>query len=222
MKKVELSMKNLICFFLTFSITTILFSQEMKPLKPIKNFELPPDYVTFNKVGLNKTMPDINAVTLNEIKVDSMFFKDKVTVLNFSYIGCTPCMFEVNHLNQIYEKYKNQDVNIISVFSINRQGLLDFLNGNDIYKGVRKNVPFNNIKYTLIPECLGEKEDYRNGAKPQCNNISKYYGVKGYPKTVIIDKDRIVRHISNGFPMTDIKADSIKNEWVNIIDGLLK
>jgi len=162
-------------------------------------------------------------MALNDIKVDSLFFKDKVTILNFSYVGCPPCMLEVKYLNQINEKYKNHDVNILSVFSINRQGLLDFINAKEgIYKGIRQHVPFDTINYTLMPECLGEKEDYRNGPRPQCNRISKHYGVQGYPLTIIIGRDRVVRYISNGFTKNTIEAESIKNKWINIIDGLLE
>jgi thiol-disulfide isomerase/thioredoxin len=195
----------------------------MKPLKSISTSKLSPDYVAFNKLGLNKIMPAIDGITLNDIKVDSLFFKNKVTVLNFSYVGCAPCMREVEYLNQINEKYKNQDVNVLSIFSINRQGLLDFLNAKEgIYKNLRQHAPFDTINYILMPECLGEKEDYRNGARPQCNRISKYYGVQGYPLTIIIGRDRVVRYISEGFAINATEAESIKNKWINIIDGLLE
>ncbi|MGV8090772.1 MAG: peroxiredoxin family protein [Mangrovibacterium sp.] len=216
-------MKKMISLFILFSISTTLFGQEMKPLKSISTSKLPPDYVAFNKLGLNKIMPAIDGITLNDIKVDSLFFKNKVTVLNFSYVGCTPCMREVEYLNQINEKYKNQDVNVLSIFSINRQGLLDFLNAKEgIYKNLRQHAPFDTINYILMPECLGEKEDYRNGVRPQCNRISKYYGVQGYPLTIIIGRDRVVRYISEGFAINATEAESIKNKWINIIDGLLE
>ncbi len=206
-----------------FSISTTLFSQEMKPLKPVSNLEIPPDYIAFNMLGINKIMPAIDGIALNDIKIDSLFFKNKITVLNFSYAGCAPCMQEVKYLNQINEKYKNQDVNVLSVFSINKQGLLDFINAKEgIYKTLRQHVLFDTINYTLMPECLGEKEDYRNGARPQCNRISRYYGVQGYPLTVIIGRDRVVRYISEGFASDSAKAELIKNKWITIIDGLLE
>lgn len=216
-------MNNVIYLFVIL-LSTTLNGQEMKPLKPIRDFTFQPDYKIYNKLGINKPMPAIEGIALNDISIDSLYFKNKVTILCFSYLGCPPCMFEIKYLNQLQEKYKDQRVNVLSVFSINRQGLCDFLNKSDaIYKHMHESVQLDTLTYTLMPECLGEDEDYR-GKKflgPQCNRISKYYGVDRYPLTIIIDKNRIVRHISRGFTVNNDKAALIKNNWINIIDDLL-
>nr|WP_319397630.1 TlpA disulfide reductase family protein [uncultured Carboxylicivirga sp.] len=218
-------MKIQLILLFVFAIPAIIHSQEMKPLKPITNTNIipKPDYTVYNQLELNKPMPEVSGITLDDILIDSLYFQGKVTVLNFSFVGCTPCMQEVKYLNQISEKYKNQEVNVLSVYSINREGLLSFLQAKEgIYKELRQYIPFDTICYTLMPECTGEKEDYRYNAGPKCNRISKYYGVQGYPQTIIIDKNRIVRYFKYGFAKNETDAESLKKEWIDWIDECLE
>nr|WP_321452596.1 TlpA disulfide reductase family protein [uncultured Carboxylicivirga sp.] len=218
-------MKIQLILLFVFAIPAIIHSQEMKPLKPITNTNIisEPDYIVYKQLEINKPMPEVNGITIDDILIDSLFFQDKVTVLNFSFVGCPPCMQEVKYLNQISEKYKNQEVNVLSIYSINREGLLSFIQAKEgIYKELRQHIPFDTICYKLMPECLGEKDDYRYSAGPKCNRISKYYGIQGYPQTIIIDKNRIVRYIEIGFAKNEADAEVIKNKWIEIIDKWLQ
>ena len=42
-------------------------------------------------------------------------FEGKILVLNFWYIACSPCILEMPYLNQLVEKYKNEDIEFLAL-----------------------------------------------------------------------------------------------------------
>src|SRR5688572_7841190 len=58
---------------------------------------------------LNQPMPEFMGQTLTGKKIDKAYFKGKVTVVNFMYIGCFACMKEINALNQLQQKYQGNN-----------------------------------------------------------------------------------------------------------------
>jgi hypothetical protein len=134
-------------------------------------------------------------------------------------------MYELKYLHQIHTKYAGEKVNVLSVFAINRQGLLDFLhnrNTSQVYQWLNNHLPYDTICHALMPECLGEDQDYRQKLGPKCNRVSRLYGVRGYPFTVIIDKNRVVRKVFGGFPMESSASELKTKEWMELIDQLLQ
>lgn len=57
---------------------------------------------------LNKPIPEFTGTTLAGKKIDKAYFKRKVTLVNFMYIGCFACMKEINVLNQLHTDYKGK------------------------------------------------------------------------------------------------------------------
>ena len=179
--------------------------------------------INTNELIQDRLMPDITGITINNDIIDSTFFKGYVTILNFTYLGCPPCMVEMKYLNQLNDFYKDKKFKILSIVAINKQGIISFLDTKDtisVYSVLRRAFKIDSINYSLMPECLGDNQNYSNGIKPQCKDISHRFGLHGYPMTIIIDKGRNVRHVSNGFPMED--SEPYVDEWKVIIDKLLK
>ncbi|MGF6849359.1 peroxiredoxin [Chitinophaga sp. W3I9] len=48
-------------------------------------------------------------------KMSSAQMKGKVMLLDFFFIGCAPCMLSLKPLNRLHEKYKNQNVAMVSL-----------------------------------------------------------------------------------------------------------
>ncbi len=113
-------------------------------------------------------------------------FQNCVTVINIWYSGCGPCRKEMPILSDWKEKYP---------------GVL-FLSANfekaDKVKQITEKEKFNwNHIYNDV-------------------YFTKLVGSGGYPLTIVLDKDGIVRYYKNG------TNDAIRNEILQVIEGLNK
>lgn len=97
---------------------------------------------------------------MNELEVD---FKGKVTLLDFWYMSCFPCIQAIPTIEKLYEEHKDKGFQVFGI------------NPFDMYRIDRmpKFLENNPIKY---PICMTEVE------------ISKLYNVRVYPTFYIIDK----------------------------------
>lgn len=177
-----------------------------------------------NELVSGKTMPGIFGQTINDTNVDTSYFYGYVTILNFTYIGCPPCMAEIKYLNKLHEEYKGKPFKILSIAAINKEGILQFLDKKDTTSScslLRRYYKIDTVKYDLMPECSGRNQNYsNNGIRPQCFDITKRFGLVGYPMTIIIDKKRVVHLVLEGFSM---EADDDYLVWIKEkVDELLK
>jgi thiol-disulfide isomerase/thioredoxin len=46
--------------------------------------------------------------------------KGKIVLIDFSYVGCLPCMQAIKPMNDLHEKYKNKEVAIVSIYPIDK------------------------------------------------------------------------------------------------------
>jgi thiol-disulfide isomerase/thioredoxin len=97
--------------------------------------------------------------------------KEKVIVLNFWFINCSPCRLEIPELNEVVESFKdNKDVIFIAVALDEKSEIKEFL----------KRLPF---KYNIIDR----------GA-----SIASFYGISSYPTHVVVDKKGKVKFHTTG------------------------
>jgi hypothetical protein len=57
---------------------------------------------------VGRVVPSIEGVTLTGKNIDASYFQGKVTLLNFMYIGCRPCMRELIFLNELDSEMKGK------------------------------------------------------------------------------------------------------------------
>ncbi len=105
-----------------------------------------------------------NGLNLSELK-------GKIIALNFWFIGCKPCIVEMPELNEMVEKYKEEDVVFVAVALDEKTKLEPFL----------QRIPFH---YDIVPE--GER-------------IAQLYNVVGYPTHFLIDKEGKVQFFNRGY-----------------------
>ena len=94
----------------------------------------------------------------------------KITVLNFWFIECKPCVMEMPDLNKLVEMYKDKDVVFLGIATNNETRLKEFLTKND-------------FKYKIVA----------NGMKTATD-----YGVQAYPTHIIIDQESKIAYSSVG------------------------
>ena len=93
-------MRFLIIFI--FLVTNVV-AKELPDIKNIVIHKVPKTHD--NVIFLNKKDQKIN---INE-------YKGNLLVLNFWYIACGPCIVEMPYLNQLVEKYKNENVQFLAL-----------------------------------------------------------------------------------------------------------
>jgi len=113
---------------------------------------------------LDQIAPDYSALTLEEKVITAASQKGKITIINFWYIGCIPCMEEIPILNKVAEKYKNNsDITFLGVSIDSTVRLKEFLSKN-------------RFDFQIV----SDKSDMTKNFQANIN---------GFPTTVIIDQN---------------------------------
>ena len=102
---------------------------------------------------------------------DSLFAKNKVTVVNFWFSGCKPCVEELSKLNELNETLKEMGGEVVGINT-------DTLDNNEA--GIKE------AKEILKVQGVS----YKNLTFDSNSTVGKYYGnIMTFPTTVLVDKD---------------------------------
>lgn len=161
--------------------------REKETEKALENKSLPDDKKP-NKEDLLKEMMDIpmedfQAVDFEGNKVKLSDYKGKIIFLNFWATWCPPCREEMPDMQEIYDKYKDQDVVILAVNSTSVE-LRGGTDSDKAEKQVRKFIKDNGFTFPV----LFDKED----------EAWSIYQQRGIPTNYIIDKQGIIRYAFAG------------------------
>lgn len=116
--------------------------------------------------------PDLVLDGVDGKKIKLSKLRGKVVLLDYFFIGCYPCMRSLKPLNNIHEKYKKQNVEVVSITDRDsKEAVMKF----------RKN---NNLKYPV----------YINAA-----DAVKTYHVSGFPTFYVIDKKGKIANVFVGY-----------------------
>lgn len=136
-----------------------------KSFPAIKAFTIPGGFNAEQKVAVLKAGTKAPAWELKDLKGNSWSaakLKGKVTVIDFSFNECAACMLSIPVLNTLHEKYKDSNVEIITVNTSNTKA------------SVAAFVKKNNITFPVMI----------NG-----NKVSNSFQVSAFPTFYIIDKE---------------------------------
>ena len=102
---------------------------------------------------------------------DSLFAKNKVTVVNFWFSGCKPCVEELSKLNELNETLKEMGGEVVGINT-------DTLDNNEA--GIKE------AKEILKAQGVS----YKNLTFDSNSTVGKYAGnIMAFPTTVLVDKD---------------------------------
>jgi len=103
-------------------------------------------------------------------------YNDRLTLLNFWFIACTPCVEEIPFLNELQNKNLGK-LNIVSICRDPEPYILNFMEKHP-------------INYTIVPDAA--------------NLIDNHFKMKwGYPKNILINSDGKVLAMTRGFKGTE-------------------
>jgi peroxiredoxin len=164
-----------------------------KTLIPV-GFELhtPKDNeITTYKLEKQKALDwKLKEVSGDTIKYES--FKNKVLLIEFTALGCGPCINAVPFLKEMNDKYKDQDFELISIelSAFKEEAFARYKEKHQI----------------TYPYLMADKETEKN------------YLIKGYPAFFIIGKDGIVEKVKVGY-IKDKTDKEIKEVVHQLLSG---
>lgn len=138
---------------------------------------------------------------------------NKITLLNFWYYGCMPCMAEIPALNEVAQYYKDHPkVQLLSFFTdsiyIDEVGLHQFQSRGMV---IEDGKVFRNKYYPV---------DFKFAQIPDAKNECDAFNVQGFPTNLLIDHQGEIQEIFIGASIDD--SSHLKRNLIYKIDELLK
>lgn len=162
-------------------IVTIFWAMDtlkVKKAPEVKVVEAP-------KKSIHKLAPDFALMDISGIERNFSDFRGKVVILNFWATWCPPCRVEIPHFIELYNRYKDDGLEIIGV-TMDRNAS----------KQARPFAVENGINYTIL---IGRQEVY-----------DLYGGIISIPTTFIIDRDGGLIKKYIGYQAKSVFEDNIK------------
>jgi len=146
---------------------------------------------------LEKPLPYFSSKNLKGEKVSSKTLTKKITLINFWFVNCMPCIKEIPELNKLKRDYGDK-INFVAISFDNSEKIKKFL----------KNKEFN---FEHLPD--------------QRNIVENTFRVESYPKLLVSDREGKIRLIANG--LGEKKDSKLKNtisinELRSLLDNLVK
>jgi peroxiredoxin len=164
---------NVLFNFMQSDYADFKFNQENME---ISSPEIPSDFHLKNKenksleVGAMAPAWTLSSTNGNSLSLSEL--KGKVVLIDFSYIGCLPCMQAIGPMNRLHEKYKDKAVQIVSIYPLDKTDAM------------KKYVENYGITYPVYIDA---------------NTLPAKYRVTGYPGFYLIDKDGKVANVAAGY-----------------------
>ena len=129
---------------------------------------------------------------LSDLRTDTIKYKDKITLLDFWYMSCLPCINAIKEMEKIYEKYTNSELQIYGINSIDNSAI-----------GIKKLPLFLKYNKFSYPFILVDE------------SVPNAFHIRSWPSFYIIDQNGKVSYQTTGY------SENISKEICNIIDTLL-
>jgi peroxiredoxin len=199
-------------FFLTF-FSLITFGQNNQTATEQPNIE----------TLMNKHMPNFSAKDIKGKIYNSKTFKNKVVFINFWFIGCPPCIQELEQLSRLYDSVKtNHQVVFLSITFDKLKDIQSFISQSDtLENGGKKREYYKQISKSnsdLLPQ-FDSKIQYPIINSPE-KKIEDYFQVMGWPTSFIIDKKGIIRLVHLGVKQEELGSYLFEKYFMQIKDLL--
>ncbi|WP_299162176.1 TlpA disulfide reductase family protein [uncultured Tenacibaculum sp.] len=140
-------------------------------------------YQYFKREG--KKLPKYDFVDLKGNSHNKADTKDKILVLKCWFINCKVCVEEFPQLNALVDKYKDDNIEFVSLAFDEKDKLVEFLKTKS-------------FKYATVPE--------------QKKYMSKKLKVKQYPTHLIVDSDGVILKMVNNVKTLTSELELIMNK----------
>lgn len=158
---------------------------------------------------INKPCPKFTSTAIDGSKFCEKDLRGKITLMNFWFHGCKPCMAEIPALNNIKRRFKSDTtLQFISFFR------------DSIYLDSDSNTFFQTKVYnSKYPNNRKEHIDLEFNHFPNASDICKTLNVFAYPTNLIVDQKGIVREIRIG-ANPETQNIELESDLTDIIESM--
>lgn len=145
---------------------------------------------------LDKPVPEFRKTTLSGRPITRETFKGPVTLINFWYYDCLPCMAEIPALNRLHSQYKNDDQVQFLAFFRDSMALDD--RNRRLYESQKAGPDIGKMAPISASPIEPKSEKFSIPQVPNSGEITSLFNVWSFPTTMIIDEEGIIRYIQRG------------------------
>lgn len=137
-------------------------------------------------------IPEFNAITIEGKEINGNYFKNKITIVNFWFSTCQPCVAEIPGFNLIVSKYGHTNINYLAIGRDNKDDINNFL-----------------IKYPWHFEHIPNGNEL----------IENTFKLKtGYPTTYVINSKSEIIYATFGGRIDTLAIKDIQNKLIPVLD----
>lgn len=140
------------------------------------------------------TIPDFNVATLTGEAISSNQLRGRITLINFWFMNCPPCLLELPAFNRLVDEYQDKAVTFIG-FSTDKK--------NQLTPGFFAQHPFH---FNIVSDAKA---------------LAESFGFIGYPTTFIINREGEIAEVLEGGPANEASKMEPYLKAKNVIDSLL-
>lgn len=141
-------------------------------------------------------LPNFECTTIRDKKINKAYFKGKVSILNFWFEGCAPCVAEVPGFQELVKKYGKDRLNYLAISLDSKDDVEGFLAQHD-----------------------WDFDHVTNGKSIVKDTFHLEWG---YPTTFLIDQNGIIIKNINGGKQDSTASALIQEALIPSIESLLK
>jgi peroxiredoxin len=145
---------------------------------------------------IGAALPTFQCTTIRNETIDENYFKNKISIVNFWFEGCAPCVAEIPGFNRLTERYGNDDLRYLAITLDDRQDLEAFLEEH----------PWN--------------FDHVSNGKSIIQDV--FHCPWGYPTTFLVDQKGVIRKVIIGGMADSTAVYHIQEQLIPSIDSLLE
>ena len=149
-------------------VPTLSIDNNYTTYSSIREFQLAIQKNTDNLIGQSIDELNIKDVDGNYFKKENL--NKKITVFNFWFTSCAPCITEIPDLNKLKEKYRNQAVQFLAITFDEEAQVKPFL----------------------------EKHPFEFQIFPNQKELINQFKIHSFPTTFVTDKSGIIIHSESG------------------------
>ncbi len=145
---------------------------------------------------IGAVLPKFESTTIKNRQINADYFKGKVSIVNFWFVGCAPCVAEVPGFNNLVKKYGKDKLRYVAVSLDSQEDVEAFLNTHE---------------WDFDHVCNGKKI------------IEEIFHLPwGYPTTFLVDQNGVIIKNINGGIQDSTAVFEIQGKLIPAIDSLLK
>lgn len=84
-------------------------------------------FISMPTCVIGTQLPAFEAKTIGGQLINEQYFKDKLTIINFWFVGCTPCVAEIPGLDKLAATYGKEKINYLAIARDSEKWVKPFL-----------------------------------------------------------------------------------------------